>query len=142
MSYEIKIIQKPNGKLKPIKILHSKDTIPILEPIAFEQQENIVLITLDASMHVINTRITHIGSGCSSVARNTEILRYAVLDNADGIIIAHNHPGGGLKHSKHDKKFVKYLVKGCKYLDIIFWDSIIVHGKYHRSMRKSYRCDD
>ena len=55
-----------------------------------------------------------------------EVFRTAVRVNADGLILAHNHPGGSLDASDEDKTMTSLLVQCGQMLGIEVIDHIIV----------------
>ncbi len=60
-----------------------------------------------------------------------EVLKGALLANAVGIIVAHNHPSGEAKPSAEDKELTKRLKEACNLVGINLVDHIIVgNGKY------------
>lgn len=60
------------------------------------------------------------------------VLRRALLNNAGGIIILHNHPSGNPMPSKSDIEFTKKLHDACELMDIGFLDHLIVsHDSYY-----------
>lgn len=65
--------------------------------------------------------------GTSQTTVDIKLLFSVVLKaNANSIIVAHNHPSGGLLPSKADKNITSKIVKASKFLDIRVLDHIIV----------------
>ena len=56
------------------------------------------------------------------------VLRRALLNNAGGIILLHNHPSGNPMPSKSDIDFTDKLHKACDLMGIGLLDHIIVSG--------------
>lgn len=54
------------------------------------------------------------------------VLQYALLSNATGIVIAHNHPSGKKNPSTADNNITQKLKKAASLLDISLLDHIIV----------------
>ena len=54
------------------------------------------------------------------------VMRQALLHNAGGIIILHNHPCGDASPSKADIRFTSDLRKACSLMGICLLDHIIV----------------
>lgn len=55
-----------------------------------------------------------------------EIFQLAILSNATGVIISHNHPSGTLKPSKNDIALTQSINEGLKHFDIKLLDHIII----------------
>ena len=61
------------------------------------------------------------------------ILQGALLTNASGIILAHNHPSGNLKPSTEDCKVTSQIQKAAKLLDMKVLDHIILSDEDYYS---------
>lgn len=80
--------------------------------------------------------ISHISTGSvkGTVVSATEILQLAILSNASGVILVHNHPSGSLQFSKADIRLTKKLRKALKYLEISLLDHIVITTESYSSM--------
>lgn len=54
------------------------------------------------------------------------ILQGALLTNATGIILAHNHPSGTLKPSREDDRLTRRIVEAADIMNIRVNDHIIL----------------
>ena len=54
------------------------------------------------------------------------VMQAALLTNASGIIIAHNHPSGNLKPSGSDIKMTAQIKNACKIMNMNLLDHIIL----------------
>lgn len=72
------------------------------------------------------------GSGTASIFDLHKTLKHALLENAEGIVLCHNHPSGGLEPSIQDTQITNDLKKGCDLLKMKLLDHVIVtaHGYY------------
>lgn len=60
------------------------------------------------------------------------ICKYALLNNATKIIVAHNHPSGNLKPSSHDITITKKIKEATALFDIELLDHLIIYqDKYY-----------
>jgi DNA repair protein RadC len=68
-----------------------------------------------------------------------DILKVAILSNAESIIIGHNHPSSDVTPSKHDIQTTRNIVMACKAVDVRVLDHIIINmmGE-HYSIRKHH----
>ena len=57
---------------------------------------------------------------------NRTVIKRALLNNAHGIVILHNHPSGNPFPSPHDIRFTSGLKKACDLMDINLMDHIIL----------------
>lgn len=102
--------------------------------IGSQPQEYVVTVTIDVNLHPIEMRIVAIGNSYRASVSARDILRGAIIDDAYGVIVAHNHPQSSLKTSKDDRRFIRTLKKAGKLLDIVLYDSIIMNAKEWVSM--------
>jgi DNA repair protein RadC len=69
------------------------------------------------------------GGSAMMAIRMADLFRAALLANAHGIIVGHNHPSGDLTPSQEDIELTKRIAEGCKILGLRFLDSIVVTDK-------------
>lgn len=94
--------------------------------------EKFMVCLLNNKNNVI--RIESVGQGglTGVVADPKIIFKTALLYNATGMIVAHNHPSGQLKPSTEDEKITQKLTEGANALGIRFIDHLIItaHGYF------------
>jgi DNA repair protein RadC len=61
------------------------------------------------------------------------IMQTALLCNASGIIVSHNHPSGNLKPSTSDIKMTAQIKEGAKILSMTLLDHVILTSDSHYS---------
>ncbi len=65
--------------------------------------------------------------GISGVEVDPRLVFVAALKaGASGMILAHNHPSGNLEPSQPDRDLTKKISQGCKLLDIVLLDHVIL----------------
>lgn len=140
MKYEIRIIEVNSvceKEPEPFSITRPEDFAKgYLDIIKNQDVENFVVITLNGSNKVINTRIVTVGLLNHSLVHPRETFRPAIMDNAAAIIIAHNHPSGSLEPSSNDIAITRTLVDAGGILGIKVLDHIIVSSTGFLSMRE------
>ena len=76
-----------------------------------------------------------------TVAENTvyirEIVKLALDEYADSLIIAHNHPGGSARPSEADIQFTQRLAQALELVDISLLDHFVVTAKETCSLREA-----
>jgi DNA repair protein RadC len=101
--------------------------------------ECVIALYVDTRHHVI---------GYSEIARGTlntahcaprDVLSRALVLNARGVIVAHNHPSGELSPSRSDRDLTNRLRAGAALLGIAFIDHLIVQGTAVLSMATTDR---
>ena len=99
--------------------------------------ENLVVLTLTPENTLIKRHLVATGSAGGVCVNYAEVYRYAIEDQATGIIIAHNHPSGSLEFSGKDISFTRGLCEAGKLLGIRMLDSIVVSRQGFTSMRRT-----
>lgn len=89
-------------------------------------QEHFSLLSLDlkGGIRGYKTLFTG-GSSCAQIDRKI-LFRNALLMNASGMIVAHNHPSGDPGPSKNDHQLTRQIALWAANLDILFRDHIIL----------------
>jgi DNA repair protein RadC len=91
-----------------------------------ERQEVLASCFLTARNDVIAVREVFRGTIRGTCASPREILQQALLLNAAGILVAHNHPSGDLNPSDEDIHFTEKLSEATSLMGMILIDHLIV----------------
>ena len=114
------------------RITSAQDVYSLLHEYSTADREHFLLVTLDGASKVINKRVIHIGTINQSLVHPREVFRPAILDNAVGVIIAHNHPSGTLEASRADISITQRLKEVSKLVGIDLLDHVIIaKGGYY-----------
>ena len=107
-------------------------------PYYIGQTEEVVrLACLDAGGKVISNQILHRGSANAAEVNMRKIVNIALRNNAMGVILAHNHPGGLPLPSEEDVATTKSIREALIPMGILLMDHIIVAGQDYVSMARS-----
>jgi DNA repair protein RadC len=91
-------------------------------------REELWALTVDTGLRLISrTRVAAGGRASCSVGPG-EILRIAVVDQAAGLFLVHNHPSGDPHPSAADARFTARVRKGAVAVGIRLHDHIVVAG--------------
>lgn len=95
--------------------------------------EEMHVLLLDRSKRVLHHERVSSGGTAMTVADVKMILKPAIEHLADGIILAHNHPGDTPRPSGIDDSLTRSVKQACKVMGIEFVDHIIVcrAGRYY-----------
>ena len=88
--------------------------------------EHLAMILLDGRNMMTGLCLVGIGFLHSLPVSIRNILKFAVIGNASGFVIGHNHPSGNLKPSRQDEELTYKIKEAAKYFDIVITDHIIV----------------
>lgn len=89
-------------------------------------RELFCILNLRTRNQVINLNIVSIGTLSGSLVHPREVFKSAILSNAAGIMLIHNHPSGNCLPSKVDMEITKKLEDAGAFLDIPVVDHIII----------------
>ena len=81
---------------------------------------------MNRSNHVLGCLTVSEGGPCSTTVDVKLILQGALLTNASGVILAHNHPSGNLKPSEPDKIMTERIRKALTVMEVNLLDHLIV----------------
>ena len=130
-TYGLRVIKEKSGRydIESRKVTCPSDTVDIFNKVLElnnRAEEVLALMTLDTKHNVTGMFIVSIGALDSSIVHPREIYKRALLQNAHGIIIGHNHPSGNPEPSKQDIEVTKRLQEAGKIIGINLLDHIII----------------
>lgn len=99
-----------------------------------EAEEVFIMICLDIKMNPVAGFEVSRGAINYTVTTPREIMKRAVLANAAGIILIHNHPSGDTTPSSEDIKFSKRVKEAGAIIGIPLIDSLIISHKWYDSL--------
>lgn len=121
-------------------IRSSADAFNILRPeIGHIAHEEMWVLLLNRSHHVVRTFRSSQGHATATIFDVKGIMKEAILEQADGLILAHNHPSGQLTPSGPDDSITLKCREACKTVEVSFLDHIIVTAASYYSYRDSGR---
>jgi len=112
----------------------SEDVYTHLLDYAFKDKEHFILITFDAGSRILGTHLLNVGTQIKSLVDRKDLFTKVLLDNAQGFIVAHNHPSGILIPSKSDLSITRLIEDGSKLMEVQLLDHIIIAKTGYYSM--------
>lgn len=106
------------------------------EYLAGADRENFVILLLNTKNKPIGINTVSIGTLNSSLIHPREVFKPAILANAAGIILGHNHPSGDTTPSREDVETTKRLVEAGELLGIQVLDHVIVSDEGTLSLKE------
>ncbi len=135
---ELTVSYKPKVKAADRYSIHyPQDAYKLLMEQAFnddilEYKEYFKVILLNRANKVLGVTTLSEGGMDSTVVDVRLILQTALLAHSSNIIIAHNHPAGGLTPNSYDDEVTKKIKEAAKLMDIKLYDHLIVtREKYY-----------
>lgn len=120
---------RPEG----LRISFPADVLPLIQHYADRKQEHFICISINGANEVIASRVVSVGLVSRTQVHPREVFADPITDRASAIIIAHNHPSGGLIPSREDIEITKQLKAAGETLGIRLLDHIIFNHKGHYS---------
>jgi len=112
---------KPEGA----KIETPADLLPHIHHYADRKQEHFLCASINGANEILNIRVVSIGLIDRSPVHPREVFADALADRASAVIVAHNHPSGGLEPSPGDTAVTAQLKAAGAILGIELLDHII-----------------
>lgn len=120
-----------------------KSSRDIYDAICYEianlgHEEIHVILINRRNQEICRFRVTS-GSQTASVFDSHIILKRALLEEADGIVMCHNHPSGNLMPSPQDDNITHLLFEACRTIQLRMLDHVIVTTRGYYSYRDEGR---
>jgi DNA repair protein RadC len=112
---------KPEGA----KIETPADLLPHVRHYADRKQEHFLCASINGANEILNIRVVSIGLVDRTSVHPREVFADALSDRASAIIVAHNHPSGGLEPSLSDVEVTGQLKAAGSVVGISLLDHII-----------------
>jgi DNA repair protein RadC len=107
-----------------------------LLPYRKKKLEHFIALFVDNKNRLICRKVMARGTVDQAPVFPREIVRFALIKQASGIILAHNHPGGDPGPSLQDRELTTKIKRVCVELGIRVLDHIIVTEAAHFSFQE------
>lgn len=112
----------------------SPDTIfKLVKSYASKSVEHFLVISLNGANNATKLHVVSKGILNKTIVHPREIFRQAIKDNANHIVLVHNHPSGELEPSNEDIDITKRLSSAGDLLGIKVLDHLIISKKGYYS---------
>lgn len=88
--------------------------------------ESLRVVALNAKLRVIAVEEISRGTISETVANPRDVLRVALLHQAYGFLLVHNHPSGDPAPSRADLEFTQKVKEAARTMNVLFHDHIIL----------------
>jgi DNA repair protein RadC len=126
---------KPEGA----KIVTPADLLPHVRHYADRKQEHFLCASINGANEILNIRVVSIGLIDRTPVHPREVFADALSDRASAIIVAHNHPAGGVEPSAADVEVTGQLKAAGSVVGIALLDHIIFNRSEYFSFLESGR---
>jgi len=91
-----------------------------------KQKEHLCVLLLDSNNTIINHHLISVGTLNSSIIHPREVLKEAIKQSANSIILVHNHPTNNAEPSQDDLNATKIINEASKTVGIKLLDHVII----------------
>ncbi len=103
---------------------------------AHHVQERLGALLLDSRQRIVRQREIYVGTINHAAVSTRDIVRFALGENACGVVLYHNHPSGDPSPSAEDLMFTRKLAESLRLCDLELIDHIVVGARRYYSMRE------
>ena len=128
-AYSIKTsrVKEPDFPYHGQELTCTREVVEFVKSLQSADIEKMIVLYLNAQNALICIQVIP-GSVAQAVVFPREVLRHALLVNASGMILVHNHPSGSLRPSDADINLTRAIKDVSKTLDILLHDHFIIAG--------------
>jgi len=127
----VTLVRENSGCYAPCQIGSPTDVYKAFAKLSECDRERFYAMHLDAQNRVCGVEMVSQGILNCSLVTSREVYKSAILSNATGVILVHNHPSGIPSPSTDDRAITAMLKESGKILEIPIYDHVIIgDGKY------------
>ncbi len=127
----VKLVRENSGCHTPYPVKAPGDVYRAFAKLSECDRERFYAVHLDGQNRVCGVELVSQGTVGSSLVTPREVYKSAILANASGIILVHNHPSGIPSPSADDRSITEMLRESGRVFDIPIYDHVIIgDGKY------------
>ncbi len=108
-----------------VKSSSAKVLLPHVRHYADRKQEHFICATINGANEILNIRVVSIGLIDRIPVHPREVFADALSDRASAVIVAHNHPSGGVEPSQGDVNVTAQLKAAGEIVGIELLDHIV-----------------
>jgi DNA repair protein RadC len=135
--HEVELVYKRPVLKGATRIRTSKEVETVLRKVydknRLDLKEFFYIILTSHYNQVVGVAQLSMGTVSNTIVSIAEIMQLALLRNASGIILSHNHPSGNLSPSQNDRILTKDVQKAAKLFNISVLDHIILTSEGYYS---------
>lgn len=133
----LKMVRESSVLYQNRTINSPQDAVELIEPFLKDvDRECFLVVCVDTKNQPTAINIVSIGTLNSSLVHPREVFKIAILANAYGIILGHNHPSSDPTPSQEDKEVTRRLIEAGKVLGIEVLDHLIIGSNRHISLKE------
>jgi DNA repair protein RadC len=96
-------------------------------------------LALGPTKSLLRSKMIFRGTVDACLVHPRDIFRFACLENASSLVVAHNHPSGDTRPSEQDLVFTHQLIEASRILEIPVIDHLIItHSGFSSFAREGW----
>lgn len=139
----VEVEQKTKSNIEEKQITTPKNVYDLqeIQEIKGAIQEHLIYLGLDRGNNIRHIKLLGLGNSASVHIDSKDIIRTALINADERVILVHNHPSNKLEASSHDIHLSNVTSKLLKVFNIELLDHIIVTEREFLSMKKAVEID-
>lgn len=109
-----------------VRLINSKQAFEYLKGMSRYKQEHLIAVYLNARYEILLKKTVNIGTVNAVSVLPRDVIIPGLECNSAFVLIAHNHPSGGLTASDGDIEVTKDILSACKLVGIKLLDHLII----------------
>lgn len=109
----------------------------LMPRLAYQDKEHAAVVVMNVKHQWLATEVISIGTKEECLFPPDEVFKAALRHDGKRVIIAHNHPSGGLSPSPEDIELTKHMVRGGYLLNMPVLDHLIIGNGDFSSIRQA-----
>ena len=122
----VTLVRESSYPARPYRVRGPADIHRAFGSLSACDREKFYTVHLDAKNQVCGVELVSQGTVNASLVSPREVYKCAILANASGLILLHNHPSGSPEPSPEDKSITRVLKDGGQLLGIPMLDHVII----------------
>ena len=133
----VALVREPPAPSQRAPLLDRPEIVyEVFRPMTTLDRECVAVALLDARNRLVGIHAVHVGTATHSVVGPGDVFKAAILANARGIVLVHNHPSGDPNPSEDDVELTRRLRTAGQTLDIHVLDHVVVANDGYVSLRQ------
>jgi len=137
-SVKVALVREPQANDRP-QLDHPAAVFEAFKVLARLDRECVAVALLDSSHKLNAIHAVHFGTTTHTTVGISDVFKAAILSNANGIVLVHNHPSGQLEPSRDDLRLTRRVKEAGEILGIELLDHVIVAGTGFLSLRETHQ---
>ena len=133
----VKLVRENSDCHTPYQIGSPADVYRAFAKLSECDRERFYAVHLDSQTRVCGVELVSQGTINCSLVTPREVYKSAILANASGLILVHNHPSGIPSPSTDDRSITEMIRDSGRVVDIPVYDHVIIGDKTYFSFSEA-----